>query len=131
MQFSGEKQKKAFLYLSSVVGKGYIISDDEEVTGVISVRTKGNQRLRRRSRKVSSDTKTQTLEKRKRRKPREEKENNFLFVNKPHYSSDSSIEISSTSDFKEKVENPWRNDQGMYGSELLLRRISRYDTMAI
>ena len=29
--------KKTFMYFSSDVGKGFIISDDEEVTGVISV----------------------------------------------------------------------------------------------
>ena len=28
------------MYFSSSVGKGFIISDDEEVTGVISVRNK-------------------------------------------------------------------------------------------
>ena len=29
--------KKTFMYFSSDVGKGFIISDEEEVTGVISV----------------------------------------------------------------------------------------------
>ena len=32
-----EAGKKTFMYFSSDVGKGFIISDDEEVTGVISV----------------------------------------------------------------------------------------------
>ena len=34
---SSEPGKKTFMYFSSDVGKGFIISDDEEVTGVISV----------------------------------------------------------------------------------------------
>ena len=37
---SGKSSKKSFMYFSSSVGKGFIISDDEEVTGVISVRNK-------------------------------------------------------------------------------------------
>ena len=38
--FVGEPGKKTFMYFSSDAGKGFIISDDEEVTGVISVRNK-------------------------------------------------------------------------------------------
>ena len=34
---SAREGKKTFMYFSSDVGKGFIISDDEEVTGVISV----------------------------------------------------------------------------------------------
>ena len=34
---TSESGKKTFMYFSSDVGKGFIISDDEEVTGVISV----------------------------------------------------------------------------------------------
>ena len=37
---SGKSSKKSFMYFSSSVGKGFIISDEEEVTGVISVRNK-------------------------------------------------------------------------------------------
>lgn len=36
----GKAGKKSFMYFSSSLGKGFIISDDEEVTGVISVRSK-------------------------------------------------------------------------------------------
>ena len=36
----GKPGKKSFMYFSSSLGKGFIISDDEEVTGVISVRNK-------------------------------------------------------------------------------------------
>ena len=37
---SGKSSKRSFMYFSSSVGKGFIMSDDEEVTGVISVRNK-------------------------------------------------------------------------------------------
>ena len=36
----GKPGKKSFMYFSSSLGKGFIISDDEEVTGVISVKSK-------------------------------------------------------------------------------------------
>ena len=36
----GKPGKKSFMYFASSAGRGFIISDDEEVTGVISVRNK-------------------------------------------------------------------------------------------
>ena len=39
--------KKTFMYFSSDVGKGFIISDDEEVTGVISVMNMSRKKSRK------------------------------------------------------------------------------------
>ena len=36
----GKPGKKSFMYFASSAGRGFIISDDEEITGVISVRNK-------------------------------------------------------------------------------------------
>ena len=90
---SGEPGKKTFMYFSSEVGKGFIISDDEEVTGVISVRNPSRKNWN--SSIQESSTITDTLQKRAKRKQTKKKNvPNFLFVNKPHYSSNSSIEIA-------------------------------------
>ena len=37
---TGGPGKKSFMYFASSAGRGFIISDDEEITGVISVRNK-------------------------------------------------------------------------------------------
>ena len=37
---AGGPGKKSFMYFASSAGRGFIISDDEEITGVISVRNK-------------------------------------------------------------------------------------------
>ena len=90
---SGEPGKKTFMYFSSEVGKGFIISDDEEVTGVISVRNPS--RKKRNSSIQASSTITDTLKRRaKRKQTKQNNVPNFLFVNKPHYSSNSSLEIA-------------------------------------
>ena len=36
----GKPKNKSFTYFASSLGRGFIISDDEEITGVISVRNK-------------------------------------------------------------------------------------------
>ena len=92
------------MYFSSSTGKGFIVSDDEEITGVISVRNKSKQKKRTPSfRNMISDTINDTLKRKKKLKP---KTNivDFLFVSKPHFSSDESIERlnSSLKDKKQK-----------------------------
>ena len=90
----GEQGKKTFMYFSSEAGKGFIISDDEEVTGVISVKTKKKTKKRHPSfRDRITDTITDTL-KRTGKKKRSKKIDipNFLFVNKPYFSSEDSLE---------------------------------------
>ena len=95
---SGEPGKKTFMYFSSEAGKGFIISDDEEVTGVISVRNPVKKKTKKRHpsfRDMITDTITDTL-KRTGKKKRSKKSDipNFLFVNKPYFSSEESIETS-------------------------------------
>ena len=79
------------MYFSSDVGKGFIISDDEEVTGVISVMNMSRKKTRKIRDKITG-TITDTLKrnaKRKRDKARDVP--NFLFVNKPYFSSEESV----------------------------------------
>ena len=88
------------MYFSSEIGKGFIISEDEEVTGVISVRNPS--RKKRNSSIQASSTITDTLKRRVKRKQTKKKNvPNFLFVNKPHYSSNSSVEISPVKEASE------------------------------
>ena len=96
--------KKSFMYFSSSTGKGFIVSDDEEITGVISVRNKSKQKKRTPSfRNMISDTINDTLKRKKKPKPKTNIAD-FLFVSKPHFSSDESIERlnSSLKDKKQK-----------------------------
>ena len=113
--------KKTFMYFSSDVGKGFIISDDEEVTGVISVMNMS----RKKSRKIRfkwncirinlkslgpsilltffkffilfrdkiTGTITDTLKRNTKRKKSKANHDipNFLFVNKPYFSSEESL----------------------------------------
>lgn len=123
------------MYFSSEVGKGFIISDDEEVTGVISVmntlRKKSKGRVRQ-----PSESKMETLQRRAKRK--QSKKNNipnFLFVNKPHFSSNSSLEIGLNKDFSDlsfqseyKQNRPGAVGGGIdrrYRSEIMLTATSR------
>ena len=124
---SGEPGKKTFMHFSSEAGKGFIISDDEEVTGVISVRNHaGNKSSKKKAIFQSSDTKTDTLQKRAKRKQTKKKNvPNFLFVNKPHYSSNSSVEIAPDNGPSEYIQEEQRRDEPKtrdrrYRSELML-----------
>ena len=93
---SGEPGKKTFMYFSSEVGKGFIISDDEEVTGVISVKNPSRKKTKKQHQSIKdriTGTKSYTLKRTAKRK-RSKKNDipNFLFVNKPHFSSEESID---------------------------------------
>ena len=62
--FVGLPGKKTFMYFSSDAGKGFIISDDDEVTGVISVRNKDKKKTKKRHpsfRDKITETITETL----------------------------------------------------------------------
>ena len=122
------------MYFSSEVGKGFIISDDEEVTGVISVmntlRKKSKGRVRQ-----PSESKMESLKRRAKRK--QSKKNNipnFLFVNKPHFSSNSSLEIglnkessdlSFQSEYKQSRPGAGGGIDRRYRSEIMLPATSR------
>ena len=85
------------MYFSSDAGKGFIISDDEEVTGVISVRNKDKKKTKKRHpsfRDKITETVTDTLT-RKGKKKRSKRTDvpGFLFVNKPYFSSEESLEL--------------------------------------
>ena len=120
--------------MSSEVGKGFIISEDEEVTGVISVRNPS--RKKRNSSIKASSTITDTLKRRAKRKQTKKKNvPNFLFVNKPHYSSNSSIEIAPDEAAEASIKSENMQDrQGQvepkararrYRSEVMLSTTSR------
>ena len=84
------------MYFSSEVGKGFIISDDEEVTGVISVKNPSRKKTKKQHQSITeriSGTISETLKRNTKRK-RSKKNDipNFLFVNKPYFSSDESID---------------------------------------
>ena len=120
---SGEPGKKTFMYFSSNVGKGFIISDDEEVTGVISVRNPSSKK--RNSLIQASSTKTDTLKRRAKRKQTKTNDvPNFLFVNKPHYSSNSSVEI--TPDEASEAFIQWENMQDRQRAQEPKTRNRRY-----
>ena len=96
--FVGGPEKKSFLYFSSDAGKGFIISDDEEVTGVISVRNKDKKKTKKRHpsfREKITESITDTLTRKGKKKIRKRTDIPiFLYVNKPHFSSESSLEVS-------------------------------------
>ena len=127
------------MYFSSEAGKGFIISDDEEVTGVISVKNPTKKKTKKRHpsfRDRITDTITDTL-KRTGKKKRSKKIDipNFLFVNKPYFSSEDSLEeacyqSSQATDMSQyKQEYPRKSDakdaSKQYRSELLLKIPSR------
>ena len=119
------------MYFSSEIGKGFIISDDEEVTGVISVRNTLRKKIKGKIRK-NSESKMDTLSRRAKRKQMKQKNvPNFLFVNKPHFSSNSSLEIAPQDDFPTFPEFPHELQKEdvsdrRYKSETMLRSFSRY-----
>jgi len=87
--------KKSFMYFASSAGRGFIISDDEEITGVISVRNKKKGRTRTSSfRNKISDTINDTL-KRKKKTKRSSEPIDFVYVNRPDFSSSESINLTN------------------------------------
>ena len=85
--------KKTFMYFSSDVGKGFIISDDEEVTGVISVMNMSRKKSKKIRDKITG-TITDTLRRNTKGRKKSKAANNipnFLFVNKPYFSSEESL----------------------------------------
>ena len=80
-----DQKGKTFLYFSSRSGKGFIIGDNDETTGVISVRGKKDKYEKQDSFSM----------KRKKKKKRVKRANipYFLFLNKPYFSSNESVDI--------------------------------------
>ena len=118
------------MYFSSEVGKGFIISDDEEVTGVISVRNTLRRKAKEKVRKTS-ESKMDTLSRRARRRQIKQKNiPSFLFVSKPHFSSNSSLEIAPQDEFPSGSSYARQEREDVldrrYRSEMMLRTISRY-----
>jgi len=87
--------KKSFMYFASSAGRGFIISDDEEITGVISVKNKKQKKSRQSSfREKISDTFHDTLRKKRRSRPKKPDPIDFLYVNKPDFSSNESVHVT-------------------------------------
>ena len=84
------------MYFSSEVGKGFIISDDEEVTGVISVKNPSRKKTKKQHQSITeriTGTISETLKRNtKRKRSKRDDIPNFLFVNKPYFSSEESID---------------------------------------
>ena len=97
--YLGDPGKKTFMYFSSEVGKGFIISDDEEVTGVISVKNPSRKKTKKHKsiKDKISESIYETLRRNTKQKRSKTKEiPNFLFVNKPYFSSEESLNSDST-----------------------------------
>ena len=127
------------MYFSSEVGKGFIISDDEEITGVISVKNPSRKKSKKQHQSIKdriTGTISDTL-KRNTKRNRSKKNDipNFLFVNKPYFSSEESIDsvpIDVSTPRSEQTRSSQSHDSseqkkmGMqYRSELMLRIPSR------
>ena len=125
------------MYFSSEVGKGFIISDDEEVTGVISVKNPSRKKTKKQHQSITeriTGTISETLKRNTKRK-RSKKNDipNFLFVNKPYFSSDESIdniplEVSTPKSEQAKSSHDSSEPKKMgkqFRSELMLRIPSR------
>ena len=86
------------MYFSSEAGKGFIISDDEEVTGVISVRNTEKKKKKKRHPSFGNminDSLIDTLKRKgKKKRSKQSSTPSFLFVNKPYFSSEESLEKS-------------------------------------
>ena len=87
------------MYFSSEAGKGFIISDDEEVTGVISVRNTEKKKKTKKSHpsfgNMITDSITDTMKRKgKKKRSKQSSTPSFLFVSKPYFSSEESIEKS-------------------------------------
>ena len=124
------------MYFSSEVGKGFIISDDEEITGVISVKNPSRKKSKKQHQSIKdriTGTISDTL-KRNTKRNRSKKNDipNFLFVNKPYFSSEESVDsvpIDVSTPRSEQTRSSQSHEQkkmGMqYRSELMLRIPSR------
>ena len=125
------------MYFSSEVGKGFIISDDEEITGVISVKNPSRKKSKKQHQSIKdriTGTISDTL-KRNNKRNRSKKNDipNFLFINKPYFSSEESIDsvpIDVSTPRSEQTRSSHDSSEqkkmGMqYRSELMLRIPSR------
>ena len=119
------------MYFSSEAGKGFIISDDEEVTGVISVKNPSRKKTKKQHQSIKdriTGTITDTL-KRKRKKSKRNDIPNFLFVNKPHFSSEESVNELENEDLKSEYHQTKKSEPKtlgkQYRSELMLSIPSR------
>ena len=125
------------MYFSSEVGKGFIISDDEEVTGVISVKNPSRKKTKKQHQSITeriTGTISETLKRNtKRKRSKRDDIPNFLFVNKPYFSSDESIdniplEVSTPKSEQTKSSHDSCEPEKMgkqFRSELMLRIPSR------
>ena len=119
LQYLGEPGKKTFMYFSSEVGKGFIISDDEEVTGVISVKNPSRKKTKKHKsiKDKISESIYETLRKNTKQKRSKTKEiPNFLFVNKPYFSSEESLYSDSTA-LSTPQSNQTRRSQSITGAK--------------
>ena len=125
------------MYFSSEVGKGFIISDDEEITGVISVKNPSRKKSKKQHQSIKdriTGTISDTL-KRNTKRNRSKKNDipNFLFVNKPYFSSEESIDsvsidVSTPRSEQKRSSHDSSEQKKMgiqYRSELMLRIPSR------
>ena len=107
------------MYFSSEVGKGFIISDDEEVTGVISVKNPSRKKTKKHKsiKDKISESIYETLRKNTKQKRSKTKEiPNFLFVNKPYFSSEESLYSDSTTPSTPQS-NQTRRSQSITGAK--------------
>ena len=113
------------------------MADDEEVTGVISVKNPSKRKTKKQHQSIKdriTGTITDTLKRTAKRK-RSKKNDipNFLFVNKPHFSSEESIDevsiVTSTPTSEHKRGSRGKSEPKtkgkQYRSEVMLRIPSR------
>ena len=125
------------MYFSSEVGKGFIISDDEEVTGVISVKNPSRKKTKKQHQSITeriTGTITDTLKRNTKRKLAKKNDiPNFLFVNKPYFSSEESIDnipLDVSTPKSEQTRSSYDSSEPktmgkQFRSELMLRIPSR------
>ena len=125
------------MYFSSEVGKGFIISDDEEITGVISVKNPSRKKAKKQHQSIKdriTGTISDTLKRNTKRKRSKNNDiPNFLFINKPYFSSEESIDIvpiEVSTPKSEQTRNSCYSSESkkmgkQYRSELMLRIPSR------
>ena len=108
------------MYFSSEVGKGFIISDDEEVTGVISVKNPSRKKHKSFRDKISGTISDTLRRKNKQKKSKTKDIPNFLFVNKPYFSSEESI-CSDSRGPQTLQSNQTRRSQSISGAKKQFR----------
>ena len=125
------------MYFSSEVGKGFIISDDEEVTGVISVKNPSRKKTKKQHQSITeriTGTISETLKRNtKRKRSKRDDIPNFLFVNKPYFSSEESIDnipLDVSTPKSEQTRSSYDSSEPktmgkQFRSELMLRIPSR------